>query len=421
MKRLILFLFIFFFLFSPVLSAEEISLSLEEAVAIALRDNREVLLKTEDLRKAKEKIAEARAGLFPTLSFTGTLTDTRGLYTKDLDQSTTQTTLKQYLYKGGRTANSIRQSKYKEEVSAALLDRTKSEVIWNVKKAFYTLILAQELCELNKAMVDNGNQHLELIRERYKNGQAAESDVLNAEASLNSVRQAHKESLSQVEASLALLNSLLYLADDTRIRPATELNYQPQEVAYDAAFLKAIKERSEIKQYEAQAQADKKAIEIAKADTRPSVYASWDYYSRSHISASTSRNWNDYNVMGLTFSWPVFDGWLTKSKVEQAIIDLKQTQLLKEKTIKDIARELKVAYLYLGDAIAEIESAETDLKVYADNISAARQKYNQGIVSLLDLNDADLKYAVSLFNRKQAVYDYIIAKSDFDRATGGLQ
>lgn len=420
MKRPVLFLIIFIFASGPVWGAEEISLTLEEAVAIALRDNRDVLLKAEDLEKAKARVAEAKAGLFPSLNFTGSWTDTNGLYSKDLSQSTAQATLKQYLYKGGKTVNTIRQNKYKQEVSAALLDKVRLETALSVTKAFYTLVLARELVSLNKAIADNTREHLDSVRERYKSGQASESDILNIEASLSSVEQAHAESLNQAEAGLSLLNNLLYLADDTRIKPAAELDYQPQEVAYDAAFLQAMKSRPEIRQYEAQTQADKKAIEIAKADTRPSIYASWDYYSRSHIAATTSRNWNDYNVIGLTFSWPIFDGWATKAKVGQAIVDLKQTQLLKEKTIKDIARELKDAYLSLHNAIARIESAEAELGVYGDNLSTVQQKYSQGVASLLDMHDTDLKYSVSAFNKKESVYDYIIAKSDFDKATGGL-
>lgn len=205
-----------------------------------------------------------------------------------------------------------------------------------------------------------------------------------------------------------------------KIKPAAQLSYEPVEVAYDEAFLQALASRPEIRQYAAQTKADKKAIEIAKADNRPDIYASWDYYSRSTVSASTTKNWSDYNVIGLTFSWPIFDGWLTKAKVEQAIIDLKETQLTREKTIKDIALELKNAYLALKNALAKIAAVESDAKVYQDNLDSVERKYEEGIASVLDLNDADLKYAVSSFKKNEAVYDYIIAKGSFDKATGGI-
>ncbi len=416
MRNLTLFL-IFIFILPLTLRAEEQSLTLDEAIVIALRDNRDILLKTEDIKKAKKEIAEAEAGLFPALNFIGSWTNTAGYYSKNLGQAAAQADLKQYLYKGGRTINTISQNKYKLEVSHSLLDKAKLELILNVKKAFYTLLLTQEFTSLNKGILENTQEHLNLIKERYKIGQASESDILNIEASLKNIWEVHQASLNQLDAGGALLNNLLYLNEDVRIKPNAQFTYEAREVAYDEAFLKALSSRPEIKQYYAQIQADKKAIEIAKADNRPSIYASWDYYSHSH--AAAAKGWNDYNVIGLTFSWPIFDGWLTKAKVEQAIIGLKETQLTKEKAVKDIALELKTAYISLKNAVSKLKSVEADCLLYKNNLSTAEEKYRQGQVSLLDKDDMDLKYKVSVFNKKQAVYDYIIAKGSFDKATGG--
>ncbi|MFH0738824.1 MAG: TolC family protein [Candidatus Omnitrophota bacterium] len=420
MKRAFVFLIIFMFLSLGLLKAEEITLTLDEALGIAMRDNRDVLLKAQEVKKAKAKISESNAALLPTLNFTGSWTDTRGSYSKDLAQTTTQATLKQYIYKGSKTINTIAQSKYKQEVSQALLDKARLELGLGVYRSFYTLLLSGELSTLNKGIVDNTQGHLSSIKERYKNGEVSESDILIVKNSLATVKEAYESSVNQAEAAGALLNNLLYLDKDVKIKPRAEFNYQASEIAYDQAFLKSMQNRPEIKQYESQLKADKKAVQIAKADTRPSIYASWDYYSRSHTSSSTSRNWNDYNIIGLVFSWPVFDGWATRSKVEQALVDLKETELTKQKVGGDIALELKEAYLSLKDAIAKLKANETDLEVWADNLSGAREKYSQGIASLLDMNDANLKYEISAFNRKQAIYDYILARLSFNKVTGGF-
>jgi outer membrane protein TolC len=407
-------------MFPLLVWSEEISLTLDEAIAIAIRDNRDVLLKSEDMQKAKLKISEAQADLLPSLSFSGGWTDTRGLYSKDSGQSSAQFTAKQFIYKGGKVINTIKYNEYGLDIAQAVLDKTKLEIILNVKKAFYTLLLANELADINKGILKNTQEHLDFVRERYKNGQASESDLLKMESSLENVKQVYEVSLNQVESAQALLINLLYLEREVLVRPEAKFVYDVREFAFDEAFLKAMKNRPEIRQYEAQEKAAGKAIDIAKADNRPSIYASWDYYSRSHLSATSTKNWNDYNVIGFTFSWPIFDGWATKAKVEQAIVDLKETQLSKEKAIKDIALELKNAYLALKNAIANIKTTEADITVYRDKLKDIEQKYNKGIASLLDKEDADLIYQVVLFNKKQAFYDYIIAKSGFDKATGGI-
>lgn len=410
-------------LFSFALNAEEISLTLGEAVVISLRDNSEVLLKQEEVKKAKAKIAESRADFFPTLNFTGSWAQSQGYYSEDLGQTATQTTLKQYLYQGGKTINTLKYNGYNLEVVEALLDKTKLDTVTKVEKAFYTLILANEFSVLNQRILKNTNQHLKFLKERYKNGQTSKSDILKIKEALAQVKQAYQAALNQSESALTLLKNLLSLDKEVKIKPLGHFSFQPKEITYDEAIIKAMAERPEIRQYEAQSQADKKAIEIAKADGRPSIYASWDYYSRSHTSLTflPTKAWQDYKVIGVTFTWPIFDGWQTKAKLEQAIVDLKETQILKDKVFRDIALELKNAYLDLKNTLLKVKSTQVELDLYKDTLSVSKEKYRFGILSYLDLNDAILAYQVSLFNQKQAIYDYIIAKSNFNKATGGMQ
>lgn len=421
-KRTVPFILLFFSAMTIAGYAEEITLTFNEAVAIGLRGNRDILLKTQDVEKAKLKISEAQAGVFPTLTFTGDWFYTIGLYAKDLSQTAAQISLKQYLYQGGKVIQNIKYSAYALEVEQSLLDKVKLETIFVLSKAYYTLLLANSFAQLNESILENSREHLDYINSRYKNGQASETDILEVQASLASVEQAYDSSKNQQEAARALLNNLLSLDKDVLIVPNSEFKVIPKDIAFDQGFLKAMQTRPEIKQFESQLKADKSAIQIARAEGRPSIYASWDYYSRSHRVTTTlnTRSWNDYSVAGVTFSWPIFDGWLTKAKVEEAIVDLKQTQLGKTKLVQDIALEVKNAYLSLKNSIEQIKAAGTDVLFYKNNLLTAEEKYAQGQVSALDSHDAQLKYAVSVFNQQQAAYDYFIAKFGFDKATGGF-
>ncbi|MCK9431802.1 MAG: TolC family protein [Candidatus Omnitrophica bacterium] len=401
---------------------EEINLTLNEAVAIGSRDNRDILLKEQDVEKAKFKIASAKSELYPTLDLTGGWNYTKGYYDKDLSETIGQVTLRQELFTGGRILNTIKYNGYNFEVAQAILDKAKLEVILDIVKAYYTLMLSEEYVNLNKGILENSRRHLEYIRERYKAGELSHTDILEAEASLASVEKAYDSSKMQLENTRVLLNNLLYLDKDVKISPEEKFAFEPRDVAFEEGFLKAMRSRPEIRQFEAQIKADERAVEVAKAGGRPEVYASFDYYSRSRAVQTTinTKNWNDYGVLGLTVSWPVFDGWLTRAKVEQAVVDLKESRLNRQKTVQDIGREVKSAYLSLKNAIEEIKSSGADLMFYKENSYTAEKKYGQGEISMLDNDDAVLKYRVSVFNRDQAVYDYIIAKFTFDKVTGGF-
>ncbi|MFH0827655.1 MAG: TolC family protein [Candidatus Omnitrophota bacterium] len=410
-----------FFFFTPFISlrAEEISLTLDEAVSLALRDNRDILLKSEDVKIAQAKINEARAGLFPAFTVGGGWSDTRSLYAKDVSGFSSQAGAKQVIYSGGRVINSIKAGEYGYIAAEAALDKTRQEIILSVKKTFYTLFLSDKLLQLNKAIVDNTREHLDFIAARFSAGESSESEVIRMRFSLAGVAQSYEVSVSQLDSARALLNNLLFLDKETIIKAVGEFVYEPKEIAYDEAFLKALSTRPEIRLAEAQKNAAEKKIGIAKSAGRPQVYAAWDYYSNSHQAAGTTKNWNDYNLIGISVSWPIFDGKLAVSKVEQAIIDLKEAQLLKEKTQKDIALELKNAYFGLKDAAGKVKLAAEQIKVYKDNLSVMEEKYKAGIASELDLRDGQLSCAVALFSQSQSYYDYAIAKVEFEKATGG--
>ncbi len=421
MNRLIYLTIFFACFFCQIALAEEISLTIDEAINMALRDNRDILLKAEDVNKSKAKIREARAALYPSLTLTSTWSRNNGYYSKDFSSFNYQVGAKQYLYKGGETVNTIKYNEHLLDANQAILDKTKLETILNVRKSFYTFLLSNQYAEVNKAILKNTKSHLEYLDARYKKGIASESDILQVKSSLESVKQAYENSLNQIESSQSLLNNYLYLDKDVKVIPEGELSYTEEEIVFDQGLLYALGKRPEIKQYDGQIKASEKSVDIAKSDNRPSVYASWDYYNRTHGALGTGKNQSDNNIIGITFSWPIFDGWATKSKIEQAVVDLKEARILKEKAASDIALDFKTSYIGLKNAIVKIDATESDLKVYDDNLKSAREKFKQGIVSSLGLDDALLKQSISGFNRDSAVYDYIIAKSNLDKAMGGVQ
>ena len=270
MKKLFLLLLVLI-VNNPLFATEEVILTLEQAQALALRDNRDIRLKTEEVKKARLKIAEAKAGLLPSISLSSGWTNTRGYYAKDTSETSAGSSAKLYLYRGGKTINTIKYNNFNFEVATALLDKAKLETLLKVEKAFYTLLLVQEYGQLNKNILDNTLAYFEMINARYLNGQASESDVLRIKESLSSVQQVYEVSLNQIESGQVLLRSLLFLDEDVAIKPQGEFLYEEKEVAYDEAFLMAMKNRPEIRQYIAQEQAAKKNVEIARAAGRPTI------------------------------------------------------------------------------------------------------------------------------------------------------
>jgi outer membrane protein len=418
-KRFIL--MIAFILSGPIAGlAEEISLTLDETITIALRDNRAILLRAEDVKKAKYGISEAQASLFPGLTAGAGWSDTRGLYDKDVGVYSAQVGVKQILYAGGKIVNAIKVSEYVYESAQAVLDQAKQDTVYMVTQAYYTLLLSRSAAGLNKTVLENTQEHSRVVSARYSQGQASESDALRIKSALSGMLQEYEASVRQTETAQEVLRNLLYLDAGVNIKPNYQFKYKEQDLAYDKAFIKALQVRPEIRQAEAQRKIAAHSLEVAKAGNRPTIAAGWDYYARSAALTGTAKNRNDYNVLGISISWPVFDGWATKAKVEKAILDVKEAQLQREKLNKDISLDLKTAYVGLSDSIERMKSIEDQVLVYKDTVAVMQKKFDEGIASSLDVHDAMLAYDISLFNQTQALYDYLTAKAAFDKATGGV-
>lgn len=404
-------------------SAEEVALTLDEAVAVALRDSPDVLISAQGVEKAKAQVKEAWSEVLPSINLSVSKLTTQNLRPKPYNTTQIYAGMQQVLFSSGRIINTIKYREYGQQVQEALLDKTKLDKVLEVKKAFCTLILARDLARINQDIVDNMQQHLEFLQDRYRNGQASESDTLDVRASLSSVKKDYEISFNQAQASESLLKKLLNMEESVTIKPDGEFAYEEMEVIYDKAILEAMGKRPEIRQYEAQVKAGKKAVNVARSGSLPSIYASWDQYSGDRFLTETgaaTNKWKNYNVYGFVFSWPVFDGFATKAKIEQAMVDLKEAELARQKTARDIVFEVKTSYLSLKDAISKIDSSQADIILYENNLATVKDKFNDGIASSLDLSDANLRYQLALFNKEQALYDYIVAKSAFEKATGGM-
>ena len=395
-------------------------LGLDEAIAIALRDNREILLDQEELAKAGHKIQEAKSAYLPEVKITSGSTYTRGLYRKDINSYSFQAGLKQYLYQGGKAANTLKQAKYEQQAQEAALEKSLAAVIKDVKKSFYAFLIAREFAGLNQRVLENQFAHLEAIKEKQAKGEASESEMLKALHGLSDARYLQEASLNQLENAKTLFKDILALENKTEVELSGDFEYSPKEIAVDSAILKALEARPEISEYAALEKADASAVEIARSGGRPSIYGTFDYYSRSTTSLSFSpgKGWQDYNTVGFTFSWPVFDGWLTKAKVEQALSDLKQDRIMRDKLQADIASQVKNAYLSLKTALAGLEPKKREIELYQDYLKTAEDKYKEGILSELGLDDVRLALRVSDFNRRQGLYDCLAARAELDLAMG---
>ncbi|MFA5338304.1 MAG: TolC family protein, partial [Candidatus Omnitrophota bacterium] len=168
---------VFVFIFISNALAEDIALTLDEAISIALRDNRNVLMSANEIKKAKAQINEAWSMALPSLTVGVDRDRTSNLTEKPYSTTEIHAGIKQNIFQSGRIYNTIKQNEYNKQVKQALYDKEKIEIVLNVKKAFCTLMLSEYFLDLNSKVLKNTKMHLDFTKARYEKGQASQLDV----------------------------------------------------------------------------------------------------------------------------------------------------------------------------------------------------------------------------------------------------
>ena len=123
----------------------------------------------------------------------------------------------------------------------------------------------------------------------------------------------------------------------------------------------------------------------------------------------------------LTLSIPLFLGGSTRARVQQARIGLEKTQLKVAQARDDIYNELANIYLWMKEARGRIESAEATLRSAERAFSIAETTSRSGMTTQLELKDSRLDLDGARLNRYLAIFDYLAAYFEWERATGEVE
>ena len=160
------------------------------------------------------------------------------------------------------------------------------------------------------------------------------------------------------------------------------------------------------------------SIQMAKAGMRPQVVAGLGYSFRSNnpgnMFNSRHSNWN----AGFTVTIPIFDGFSTKAKVDEAGQRYAQANLEKEDLGEQIAVDIRQACLDLRQAEAIINSSKDTIGEAKEALKISEISYDNGEGTNLDVLDAQVSLSQVEKNLSEGIYDYLIANAFLDRTMG---
>jgi TolC family type I secretion outer membrane protein len=397
-------------LWQQVIFAAPQTLTLAECVDLALKNNHTIRLANESQLQSQLGIDVAKAGQLPTASLGSGYNWQSGSNQDSLNNSLR---LSWQVYNGGQTGTRIDQAKIDGAIADLGMAEAKQQVKLDATTAYYNVLEAQDMLNVNQETVNNLQNHLQIVQSRFDVGLVAKADVLRAEVELAYAQQNLIAAQNQRDLAQNALLNVLNLDAGTEITLADGLQYQADTRTLAELIDLSKQNRPEVAEAKLNVAKADKSVDIANSDKLPSV----------GLSASTGwkdsllPNDNDWSV-GLSASWNIFDGGVTKAKINQAESSRNQSELKVEQTLDTVEQDVRQSYLSMKEAEKRLQTTQTAVDKAAEDVYIAQEKYKVGAGTNLDAIDAQLSLTQAKTNHVKALYDYNVNKAKLDKAVG---
>jgi len=128
--------------------------------------------------------------------------------------------------------------------------------------------------------------------------------------------------------------------------------------------------------------------------------------------------WNPSLSVGLQMSWNIFNGFQSSSRLQQAEIQRQRAETQLNQLRRSVKVEVRKAVRDLETARERIEAQETNVRRAQLNYDHLSQRVDEGVARPIELREASDQLDQSRLNYLQAVYDYLVARSDLETALG---
>lgn len=407
--------------------SQEATLTLDEAIQIALRNNRAVQISVRNLDKSRNAVREARGNALPQIQGNATYTRFDRVATAqfgpqpirlgNIENRTARITLTQVIDISGIVRTAVRAASVFVSISELEYERTRNDTILQVTQAYQGVARADEFVRVAEEALKNAQERLRLIRAQVDAGVAAQFDLLRAETAVAQAEQALLNARNQRELAVAALNNLLGRDLNTPVQVVKPTTLPPlQEAELDALTQQAYQNRPEILAAERGVELSRVNIQNARRGLLPSIVLTGQADFNLNTSTFNPRRESYTGIVVL--SVPIWDSGITRAREAQARDDLEIAQLRLQQAKEGVALEVRQAYLNLQDAQKRLAVAQKGLEQATEALRLARVRFEAGVSPQLEISDAELAFTQAQTNLVNAQFDYLDAYAALQRAIG---
>ncbi len=380
---------------SPVSSRPARTITLQDAIGIALAQNSTVLLARNSTRLDSLGVRQARNAFLPNLSASSQ--SSQGFGNGNLGNNSFGFSLGASsgitIYNGGANTNTLRQAQLAEQAGGQDLGRTRQTVVFVVASDFLNLITQQEQLRVQRENLAAQEQTLVQLEQFAKAGTRNIGDLYQQQAATAQARLAVATARRNTELAKVDLIEVLVLDPraDYVFVPPTTLPAGAAAAAFDLDSLigLALARRADVEAQSLRVQAAEREVSIAKAGRLPQVTASAGYstgfQSTGGTDFATQLAQRRGGSLGVGVSLPIFDRGATSIALQRAQVQLENETLALRDRTQAVALEVRRAYLDYQSAQEQLVAAEAQQRAAALALEATSARYRVGLATFVEV------------------------------------
>ena len=436
MKKL-LFIFSFLCLSAAQVYAQK-TLTLKDCLEIGIENNLSLESKRKDMQKSKYGISENRAKLLPQINGFAN-------YNDNIDPPVSVTDGSAYgnpyniTYTLQHNANAGLQlqmplynqtlyttvsiAKVMDEMNRLSYEKAREDLILEICKIYYLGQTTTEQITLIKANITRLEELKNITMAFHDNGMAMDVDVKRVEINLENMRVQYHNAQAMLNQQLNLLKYTLDLPSEYEIT-LTPLN---PDITGNVRFNGLSDSLYELQLLDTQTQLLKKQGRIINQGYIPSLnftsqlaYSAYTDKFKHFFHSHISNKWYESFNFGLSLKIPIFDGLSKHTKKQQANVEYRKAVLQQENTRKQLETQYTNSVSDLMNNQRNYEKQQSNYKLAEEVYLVTTDKYKEGIASMTELLQDELRLTEAQNGYLSAHYNYKIAELNLLKLTQQL-
>jgi outer membrane protein TolC len=299
------------------------------------------------------------------------------------------------------------------DVAVAGTGRMREQTAAKVAKAYAAAQQADAEVETAKADVSLAEALLDVAKHREKAEEGTEIETTRAsvKVSRNQQRLLAAES-ARTKAHLDLIyetnldwNTILRLTDILEAATAESLT---QEEAVGMA----LRSRADFKEAQVRTESARLNLSAAKLERLPSLEGHADYGGIDGVES---------HMVAASLRIPLFDGGRMEADRTETMSALRQAILNERDARNLIELQVRQALATMASSQQQVQVAEQGLKLADDELAQARRRYEAGVTSSVEVNDAETRVESARDDRIAALFSLTQARIDLAQAMGTIE